>query len=51
MGWRPWEVEQCGLAEFMATFEGWCEANGAGGKPEKMTEDEALALRRAAFGE
>ncbi len=28
MGWRPWEVRRCGLAEFSAAYRGWLKSQG-----------------------
>ena len=28
MGWRPWEVRQCGLAEFGAVVDGFLKSKG-----------------------
>ena len=50
MGWTPAEVGACGLAEFMACWEGFAALHGIGGRSDgQMTRAEAMALRAELF--
>lgn len=35
MGWRPNEVRECAVPEFLAAFDGFLEFHGAAEKPEE----------------
>lgn len=50
MGWRPWEVRRCTLADFFASFNGWKIANGAADQPS-MSREEIMELRAELWGE
>lgn len=49
MGWRPWEVRQCTLADLFSAFDGWKLANGIAEKD--LSPDEVADIRAFAFGE
>lgn len=41
MGWRPWEVRACTLADFEDALDGWLAAQGVDQGPD--TSPEAVA--------
>lgn len=48
MGWRPWEVYKCTVAEFAAVYNGWLSAHcGApsDGESDIVLPDELAALQ------
>lgn len=48
MGWRPRDVYECSVSEFMAAFTGWRKANGAA--EQGLTEDDVIELQELMAG-